>query len=123
MAPSNHDAIFALIADSPVNKAPPKGVYGSIDGGNTWSLITTSLTIVGSYTLNIAVDVSTPDVLYVSGFELYRYVQSGGVWTVTNVGTRIHPDNHAFASHPTNNLHIYAGTDGGIYQSANGGLT
>jgi hypothetical protein len=50
-------------------------------------------------------------------------VQSGGVWTVTNVGTRIHPDNHAFASHPTNNLHIYAGTDGGIYQSANGGLT
>ena len=123
VAPSNHDAIFALIADSPVNKAPPKGVYGSIDGGNTWSLITTSLTIVGSYTLNIAVDVSSPDVLYVSGFELYKCVQTGGAWTVTSVGTRIHVDNHALASHPTNNLKIYAGTDGGIYQSADGGST
>jgi hypothetical protein len=123
VAPSNHDAIFALIADSPVNKAPPKGVYGSIDGGDTWSLITTSLTIVGSYTLNIAADVSTPDVLYVSGFELYKCVQNGGAWTVTSVGTRIHVDNHAFASHPTNHLQIYAGTDGGIYQSADGGST
>jgi photosystem II stability/assembly factor-like uncharacterized protein len=123
LAPSNHDAIFALIADSPVNKAPPKGVYGSIDGGDTWSLITTSLTIVGSYALNITVDVSTPDVLYVSGFELYKCVQSGGAWTVTSVGTRIHVDNHAFASHPTNHLQIYAGTDGGIYQSADGGST
>jgi photosystem II stability/assembly factor-like uncharacterized protein len=123
VAPSNHDAIFALIAHSPVDKAPPKGVYGSIDGGNTWSLITTSLTVIGSYTLNIAVDVCTPDVLYVSGFELYKCVQSGGAWTVTSVGTRIHVDNHAFASHPTNNLQIYAGTDGGIYQSADGGST
>jgi photosystem II stability/assembly factor-like uncharacterized protein len=123
LAPSNHDAIFALIADSPVNTAPAKGVYGSIDGGDTWSTITTSLTIVGSYTLNIAVDVSTPDVIYVSGRELYRCVQSGGAWTVTNVGTRIHVDNHAFASHPTNNLQIYAGTDGGIYKSADGGST
>jgi photosystem II stability/assembly factor-like uncharacterized protein len=123
LAPSNHDAIFALIADSPVNTAPPKGVYGSIDGGDMWSTVTTSLTIVGSYTLNIAVDVSTPDVIYVCGRELYRCVQSGGTWTVTNVGARIHVDNHAFASHPTNNLQIYAGTDGGIYKSADGGST
>jgi photosystem II stability/assembly factor-like uncharacterized protein len=121
VAPSNHDAIFALIAGDPVDKAPPKGVYGSIDGGDTWSTITTSLTIVGSYTLNIAVDVSTPDVLYVSGLELYKCVQSGGTWIVTSVGTRIHVDHHAFASHPTNHLQIYAGTDGGIYQSADGG--
>ena len=121
VAPSNHDAIFALIAGDPVDKAPPKGVYGSIDGGDTWSTITTSLTIVGSYTLNIAVDVSTPDVLYVSGLELYKCVQSDGAWIVTSVGTRIHVDHHAFASHPTNHLQIYAGTDGGIYQSADGG--
>src|SRR5262249_44933385 len=38
-------------------------------------------------------------------------------------GTQIHVDNHAFASHPTNHLQIYAGTDGGIYQSADGGCT
>ena len=50
-------------------------------------------------------------------------MQSGGVWTVNNVGMDIHVDNHAFASHPTNNLQIYAGTDGGIYRSSDGGST
>jgi photosystem II stability/assembly factor-like uncharacterized protein len=123
VAPSNHDAIFAVIADHPVNKAPPKGVYWSIDGGDNWSTVTPPPPIIvqGSYTLNIAVDVSTPDVLYVCGRELYRCVQSGGAWTVTNIGARIHVDNHAFASHPSNNLQVYAGTDGGIYKSADGG--
>jgi photosystem II stability/assembly factor-like uncharacterized protein len=124
LAPSNHDAIYALIADFPVNTPPVSGsVYGSIDGGDTWSTVTTLpiIKIEGSYTQDIAVDVSTPDVLYVCGRELYKCVQSGGAWTVTNVGTRIHVDNHAFASHPTNNLQIYAGTDGGIYKSSDGG--
>ena len=59
LTPSNHDAVFALIADSLVDFARPKGVYGSTDGGDTWSTITTSLTIQGSYTLDIAVDVRT----------------------------------------------------------------
>src|SRR6185369_1831026 len=66
LAPSNHDAIFALIAGLPLDPAP-KGVYGSIDGGDNWSTITTSpnIKLQAAYTLNIAVDVSTPDVLYV----------------------------------------------------------
>lgn len=123
VAPSNHDAIFAVIAGHPVNKAPAKGVYGSINGGDNWSTVTTSPTIIlqGSYTTNIAVDFSTPDVLYVCGRELYRCVQSGGACTVTNIGTRIHVDNHAFALHPINNMQVYAGTDGGIYKSVDGG--
>ena len=91
-----------------------------------WSTIPTPPTVLvaGSYTLNIAVDISTPDVLYVCGFELYKCVRSGGAWTVTAIGTRIHVDNHAFASHPTNNLEYEnAGTDGGIYKSTDGGST
>ena len=45
-----------------------------------------------------------------------------GVWTVSN-SVIIHPDNHGFASHPTNHLDVYAGNDGGIYTSADGGTT
>ncbi|HEX8685890.1 MAG TPA: hypothetical protein VF654_05290, partial [Pyrinomonadaceae bacterium] len=33
----------------------------------------------------------------------------------------IHPDNHALAFHPTNHLVLYAGSDGGIYKSSDGG--
>jgi hypothetical protein len=38
-------------------------------------------------------------------------------------GGTIHPDNHAFAGHPTDHLTIYAGNDGGIYKSTDGGAT
>jgi photosystem II stability/assembly factor-like uncharacterized protein len=122
VAPSNHDAIFALVAPFPEPAVNPTGVvYGSINGGNTWSTITTVPAVQSSFNLNIAVDVSNPDVLYLSCRELYKSVKSGGNWTTKSIGTQIHVDNHAFASHPANHLQIYAGTDGGIYASTNGG--
>jgi len=77
--------------------------------------------VYGAYTLNVAVDISTPNIVYLSGVELYKAVRTGGSWTVTNVGSAIHPDNHAFASHPTDHLTAYAGSDGGIYKSTDGG--
>ena len=122
VAPSNHDAVFALVANAGDSL---KAVYGSTDGGDNWTTVTTSATIdlYGAYTANIAVDISTTDVLYVSGVDLYKCVLSGGTWSVTDVGSAFHPDNHAFATHPTNNLKIYAGSDGGIYRSTDGGAT
>jgi hypothetical protein len=42
-------------------------------------------------------------------------------WSITDIGKPIHPDNHAFAFDPTNDLVIYAGNDGGIYKSTDGG--
>jgi hypothetical protein len=46
-----------------------------------------------------------------------------GTWSATDIGQAIHADNRTFAPHPTNNLIIYAGTDGGIYKSGNGGTS
>ena len=122
VAPSNNSAIFALVADA---GDAFEGVYGSTDRGDNWSTVTTSSTIqlYGAYTCNIAVDVSTTDVLYVSGVQLYKLVKIGASWTASNVGGSIHPDSHAFASHPSNNLLIYSGNDGGIYRSTDGGAT
>src|SRR5262249_39775344 len=60
-----------------------------------------------------------------SGVSLYKAVRNAGTgaWTVTDVGGGIHPDNHAWASHPTSHQTIFAGTDGGIYKSTNGGAS
>ena len=41
----------------------------------------------------------------------------------SNIGEEFHPDNHSFAFSPENPEIIYAGSDGGIYQSADGGMT
>jgi photosystem II stability/assembly factor-like uncharacterized protein len=100
------------------------GFYASADGGATWSSIPAAVVqVYGAYTSNVAVDISTPDVVYLSGVSLYKAVNTAGAWSVTDIGETFHPDNHTFASHPTNHLVIYAGSDGGAYKSIDGGTT
>ena len=122
VAPSNNSVLYALYANGSDSF---KAVYTTSDKGDNWSTATTSATIqlYGAFTCNIAVDISTPDVVYVSGVGLYKMVKSGASWTITDVGANIHPDSHAFATHPSNNLVVYSGNDGGIYKSSNGGST
>ena len=45
------------------------------------------------------------------------------MWDIRDIGKPIHPDHHAFAFDPQNASIIYAGNDGGIYKSINGGET
>jgi photosystem II stability/assembly factor-like uncharacterized protein len=119
-APQN---VYALIAD---NADAFKGFYVSTNGGTNWTSVAAAAGVVsvyGAYTLNVAVDISTPNVVYLSGVSLYKAVNTAGTWAVTQIGAAIHPDNHAFASHPTNHLIIYAGSDGGIYKSPDAGAT
>jgi photosystem II stability/assembly factor-like uncharacterized protein len=119
-APAN---VYALVSKAQ-NKL--RGFYVSPNGGGSWSAVGAAADVVAvydSYTLNVSVDISTPDIVYLSGFELYKAVRTKGAWSVTNIGSAIHPDNHAFASHPTDHLTVYAGNDGGIYKSVDGGAT
>lgn len=119
-SPNNVYAMTSNAADS------FGGFYVSTNDGTTWSTVAAASGVVqvyGAYTLNVFVDVSTPDIVYLSGVGVYKATRSGASWTVTAVGLNIHPDNHAFAGHPTNHLTVYAGNDGGIYKSTNGGTT
>ena len=79
----------------------------------------------GFYNLNVAVDPTTPDIVFLSGISLWKATRNSGTgaWTFTDVGGAFHPDNHALAFDPTNHLVVYAGSDGGIYRSADGGVT
>ncbi len=123
VSPSSPSSVYALMANA---NDDLRGFYTSGDDGGTWSQVAAATGVVsvyGAFTLNVVVDVSTPDIVYLSGVELYKAVRTLGTWTVTNIGRNIHPDNHGFASHPTDHLTVYAGNDGGIYKSTDGGAT
>jgi hypothetical protein len=116
---------YALVAD---NNDRFLGMYRtSTATGTEWELCTDSATIqvYGAFTSDVNVDPTTPDVVYVSGTELYKCQRNAvtGAWSVSNVGGNIHADSHAFAFHPTLNQTIYSGNDGGFYVSHDGGST
>ncbi|MEZ5407729.1 MAG: hypothetical protein R2761_06875 [Acidimicrobiales bacterium] len=123
-SPSNPSFVYALIADAADGL---NGLYRSTaPDASAWELCTksTRIQVYGAFTNDVNVDPATPDVVYVSGVELYRCVRnSRGVWGVTNVGGAIHPDNHALAFHPTLNQVLYAGNDGGFFVSRDAGAT
>ena len=123
VSPTAPARVYALVANASDGL---RGFYTSGNSGGTWTAVAAANGVVdvyGAYTSNVAVDISTPNIVYLSGVELYKAVLTGSTWAVTNVGTAIHPDNHAFASHPTDHLTVYAGSDGGIYKSTDGGAT
>ena len=120
--PGRKYALIASAADA------FQGVYRTTSAaGTTWETVTTSNTIelYGAFTSDINVDISTPDVVYISGVELYKCIRDAmtGTWSVTNIGGAIHPDSHTFGSHPTLNQTIYSGNDGGFFVSHDGGST
>jgi photosystem II stability/assembly factor-like uncharacterized protein len=123
IAPSAPSTVYATTATAGDGFG---GLYRIV--GGTFQAITlggTAIDSYGAYTAGLAVDISTPDIVYVSGVSLYKAVRdtATGTWAVSDIGGPFHPDNHAIATHPTNHLHVYAGTDGGVYESLDGGAT
>ena len=124
ISPSSSQTLYALIANGSylVN-----GFYRTTNGGTTWTAIPLPGGNIGGqgfYNLNVAVDPTTPDIVFLSGISCWKATRSmANVWSFTDVGGAFHPDNHAFAFDPTNHLKVYAGSDGGIYKSSDGGVT
>jgi photosystem II stability/assembly factor-like uncharacterized protein len=100
--------------------------FYSLNGGVNWANTGVTLTGCGidDYSSNIAIDPTTPDAVYISGYPaLFKLTRSGSVWSGANTAATIHPDHHSFAFDPTNHLAVYAGCDGGIFKSTDGGVT
>ena len=113
--------VFAQVADASDGL---NGLFTSANGGTSWSSISPGpISVFGAYTSKVTVDISTPHVVYISGVSLYKATRTMGTWSVADIGGGFHPDNHAFATHPTDHLTVYAGSDGGVYKSIDGGST
>ncbi|HEY7475736.1 MAG TPA: hypothetical protein VH679_12035 [Vicinamibacterales bacterium] len=134
LSPSSPQTLFALFSNNMTNAPNPSNnyvidkLYVSTDGGSSWTPIPLpggSIGAQGFYNINVAVDPTTPDIVYLSGISLWKATRSTttGTWTIVEIGGAIHPDNHALAFDPANHLVIYAGNDGGIYKSTDGGTT
>ena len=62
--------LYALIANA---SDALNGFFASADGGTAWASIPApGVNVYGAYTLNIAVDVSTPEIVYLSGSPCTR---------------------------------------------------
>jgi photosystem II stability/assembly factor-like uncharacterized protein len=132
ISPSSPTTLYALMAG--LSNPTPSLSYlvnrflRSTDAGTTWQAIPLPGGNIGGqgfYNLNVAVDPTTPDIVYLSGVSLWKATRdtTTNTWTVTDIGGAFHPDNHALAIDPTHHLRLYAGSDGGLYRSADGGLT
>ena len=125
VSPSSPQTVYALMS-GPASAYLVNQFYVTTNGGTSWTAIPLPGGNIGGqgfYNLNVSVDPTTPDIVYLCGIELWKATRSGATWTITKIGGGIHPDCHAFAFDPTNHLVIYAGSDGGIYRSADGGAT
>jgi len=123
IAPSMPDQVYALYTTGEAFL----GLFVSTSGTNaaTWTKVPVTVDIgqQSSYNLDLSVDPTTPDILYISALSVYKVTRSASAWSATDIGQRIHSDQHCLAFDPGNHLIIYAGGDGGIYKSIDGGAT
>ena len=125
VSPSAPSIVYAVLGDT---SESIRDIYRTKNEGAAWASLgvdASGVTGSSSYTLDVAVDPSTPDIVYVAGTSLYKATRDTGTgtWSLAEIGADIHPDMHYIAFDPVDHLVVYAGTDGGIYRSSDGGAS
>ncbi len=95
------------------------GVFRSDDGGTTWTR-QSALDARAFYFSQIRVDPTEPDRVYELTSMVHVSENGGRTWREDRF-SKVHPDNHALAIDPHDPKHLLLGTDGGVYQSWDGG--
>ncbi len=95
------------------------GIFRSADGGAAWTRVN-ALNPRPFYFSQIRVDPEDDKRVYVLGFALHVSEDAGRTFREDRFA-KVHPDVHALAIDPRNPKRLLLGTDGGAYQSFNGG--
>lgn len=119
MAASDSNIIYAVIE---TGEKSTNGLWKSKDAGESWEHLNSDfgLTVRPFYFARIVVDPKNPDVVVKGG--LTGSISRDGGKTFKNLGN-MHSDIHDIAFGINNSDIIYAGTDGGVYRSWDGGST
>jgi len=119
VAPSDSNILYTVIeAEQPERK----GLYRSDDAGNNWKQLNNDfgITVRPFYFSRITVDPRNPDIVVKGG--LTGSISRDGGKTFKSLGN-MHSDIHDLVFDINDSDRIYAGTDGGVYRSWNGGTT
>ncbi|MFC1564719.1 T9SS type A sorting domain-containing protein [candidate division KSB1 bacterium] len=125
---SDPDVIFASI----YNQNEIVGMYRSDNSGDSWTFVSdfSMGTVAGLYAHYIRVNPEDKNKIFRAN-QYYGYSEDGGI-TYTyeddsqkwwQDSTSMHYDHHAFVNHPDNPDMFYAGNDGGVYRTYDGGMT
>ena len=119
VAPSDANILYTVIeAEDPKRK----GLYRSDDAGANWKQLNNDfgITVRPFYFSRITVDPRNPDVVVKGG--LSGSISKDGGKTFKSLGN-MHSDIHDIVFDIHDSDRMYAGTDGGVYRSWNGGTT
>lgn len=141
--PRNPDHVYAAVLGHLAAPNPERGVYRSLDGGDTWARILHVSDEVGA--VDLAMDPTNPRVLYATfwrvkrtpwslesggeGSGLYKSTDSGDHWQALsdNPGLPVPPLGiSGITVSPTNPQNLYAiieAEEGGVFRSTDGGET
>ncbi|HIP48967.1 MAG TPA: hypothetical protein EYG92_08400 [Lutibacter sp.] len=119
VAPSNSNRLYAVLETE--NKKD-KGLWRSNDAGQSWEHLNNDFGLVVRpfYFSRIVVDPNNQDIVIKGG--LNGSISRDGGKTFKSMGP-MHSDIHDIAFAINNSDMIYAGTDGGVYRSVDGGGT
>lgn len=118
VAPGNPQVVYATVE---VEAEEGKGLYRSRDAGASWEKVNGDfgMTVRPFYFSRLDVDPSDEDKVYKCGLNLS--ISEDGGERFRAVGSGVHSDIHCTWINPNNGKHIIIGTDGGVYESFDGG--
>jgi photosystem II stability/assembly factor-like uncharacterized protein len=128
IAPSQPSRIYAQVMYGENGGYSGRGLFRSLDGGNTWALRGGSLFPgnfggnpgFGWYFGEVKVAPNNPDLVFMGGVDLLRTTDGGQ--SSSEVTGSAHVDQHAIWIDPSNPNRVYLGNDGGFFSSQNLGI-
>ncbi|MGA9117228.1 MAG: hypothetical protein WB626_10675 [Bacteroidota bacterium] len=138
VTPADGAVVYALYALS--SNSGFSGLYRSSDAGTSWALMSSTPNLLGWsetgsdaggqgwYDLAVAVSQTNPLEVYVGGVNNWKSTDGGATWNIISMwyGTggipEVHADQHDLCFVPGTST-LYAGNDGGVYRTVNGGST
>ena len=137
IAVTPHDPMYVYVLLS--NGDSYKGIYRSTDGGTSFTEMSTTPNIMSWgceggdggqawYDLDVAVDPNDKNVVFAGGVNCFKSVNGGVTWNISSHWwgdcsvPAVHADLHVLEYNPLNDR-LYAGNDGGIYYTSNGGTS
>jgi hypothetical protein len=137
---ANPEMVYALCANG--NTWMFGGLYTSTNGGQNWLLKASSPNIIGRaldgtdsdnqqgfYDLCIAVSPTNANIIYVGGINIWKSTNGGSAWAINahwiGAGGKpyVHADVHDLVTTEDNAAAVFAGCDGGIFQTKNNGTS